>query len=200
MLPSLSATLGKLRRVPFIVWLWIAQLFLLINASAIAPPEQVEIFRSVLIIYMLAQLMFFRFAPRVAGLQMNLNQAIPWFVGGFVATLFIITGFQSLRGLEIQTYAVGAAVYLIIMHTLVVAVAEEMIFRGLLPAIITFVPAQILFGFFHYAAYGGVVSSILIAIIAGFVLYGIMRYTNIWVAMGVHAGYNIGVLHIFGVL
>lgn len=200
LLRTVGATFHTLRKVPFIVWLWIAQLFLLINASAIAPPAEVGTFQTILIIYMLAQLMFFRFAPKVRGLQMNLNQAIPWFVGGLVVTMFVLVGVQGIRGLEVQTYAVSAAVYLIIMHTLVVAVSEELVFRGLLPAIITFVPAQILFGLFHWSAYGGGLWAILIAIIAGFLFYAITRYVNIWAAMGSHAGYNLAVLQIFGVL
>lgn len=197
---SIGATLSTIRKVPFIVWLWIAQLFLLINAPAIAPAGQVETFRTILIIYMIAQLMFYKVAPKVRGLQMNLNQAIPWFVGGFIATVLFITGIQGIQGLEVQTYAVTAAAYMIILHSVVVAVAEELVFRGFLPSLITVVPAQILFGLFHVSAYGGALPAILIAIVAGFVFYGIMRVTNIWTAMGCHAGYNIGVLAIFGVL
>ena len=193
-------TLARIRQVPFIIWLWIAQAFLLVNASSIAPAGEVGNFQTILLIYMLLQIAFYSLAPRVHGLKMNLNQAVIWFVGAFVATMFVMTGVQAFRGLEVQTYAVGAAVYLIVLHTLVIAVAEELVFRGFLPILITVVPAQIAFGFFHYSAYGGALMGILVAIIAGFVFYGIMRYTNIWAAMGVHAGYNVAILQVFGVL
>jgi len=193
-------TLARIRQVPFIVWLWIAQAFLLINASSIAPADEVSNFQTILIIYMLLQVAFYSLAPKVRGLRMNLNQAIIYFVGGFVATMFVMTGFQALRGLEMQTYAVSAAIYLIVLHTLVVAVAEELIFRGFLTALITVVPAQIAFGLFHASAYGLGPMPIITAIIAGFVFYGIMRYTNIWAAMGVHAGYNIAVLQVMAVI
>jgi membrane protease YdiL (CAAX protease family) len=198
---SPRSALGPLRRVPFIVWLWIAQLFLLINAPAISSPADVEKFRTIIITYMIAQLMFMSVLPIIKGIKFNLNMAIAWFVGGFVVTLLVVTGFQFLKnGLQMQTYSVSAAMYAIVLHAVVVAVSEELVFRGELPAIISVIPAQVLFGLFHYSAYGGNPLSILIAIIAGFVFYGVMKFTNIWTAMGAHAAWNVAILQIFGVL
>lgn len=191
-------TLATFKKIPFIVWLWILQAFLLVNAEAIAPAGQVEQFRTILIIYMLLQIAFFRFVPRVPGLQMNLDQALIWFVGGFVVTTFVLAGFRGISGLlKIQTYAVGASIYLIIMHTLVVAVAEELVFRGFLPLLISPILAQIAFGIFHFSTYGGNMISILMAILAGLLFYIIMRRANIWTVMGIHGAYNLVVLGVF---
>lgn len=195
--PSLGATLGTLRRVPFVAWLWIFQAFLLVNAPAIAPTGEVDKFRTILMIYMILQVAFYTLAPRVKGLKMNVNQALIWFVAGFVITVFVLAGFRGLTGLEVQTYAVGASIYLILMHALVVAVAEELIFRGFMPLLITAIPAQIAFGLFHWSAYGGGMMSILTAIAAGLIFYAIMRYTNIWTVMGIHGAYNLVVLGVF---
>ena len=194
---QLLPTLATLKKVPFIVWLWIAQAFLLVNIDAIAPAGETEHYRMILVVYMILQIAFFKFAPKVPGFQMNLNQALIWFVAGFVVTVFVVAGFRGLGGLEVQTYAVGAPIFLVILHTLIVAVAEEAVFRGFLPLLITPVLAQIAFGVFHYSAYGGDMMSILIAIFAGFLFYFVMRKTNIWTVMGAHAGYNLVMLGVF---
>ena len=198
--PAIGATLHTLRRVPFVVYILILQAWILVNAQAIAPAGQVEQFRTILIVYMLLLVVFVRLAPNIPGINMTLNQASIWFVAGFVATTFIVTGFMGLRGLAVPTYAVGATSYLIILHAGVVGIVEELIFRGALTQLITPIPAAAAFAAFHYAAYGADVMGMLIAFAAALIFYVIMRYTNIWVVAGTHAAYNLGVLGIWGTL
>jgi len=206
MYSQISAATRKIRKVPFILWLWVAQFFLLVNAPIIAKPEQVDMFRTTLIIYMIGQVLFFKLGSKVPGLNMNMNMALPWFAGGFIGTVLVITGIQAIRevtiaGLQTQMYSLSAAVYFIVLHALVVGVAEELMFRGFLVQIFTVVPAQIFFGLFHASAYGGDLFSIIVAVGAGFIFYTAMKFSgNIWLACGIHAGYNIGVLRVFGVL
>lgn len=192
LLPSFAA----IRRIPFVIWILVAQAFLLINAETIAPAGQADVLRTILIVYMLLQTAFFRFSPRVPGLTMNLNMAIVWLVSAFVVTAFVLAGIRGLVTgmLQVQAYAMGAPLFLVILHTLVVAVCEELIFRGFLPLLITPFLAQIAFGLFHASAYGFAPMMILTAIIAGFFFYIVMRKTNIWVPMGIHAAYNLVVL------
>jgi len=197
---AIGAVLGKLGKVPFIVWLWIAQLFLLIQAPSIVAPDQVDTLQTILIVYIVAELMFLDFLPRVPGAKMNFNQAIPWMVGGFVVAVVVVTGVGFVRGLGVQNYALSAALYLIVLHAIVIGVAETFIFQATLPTLITPVPAQILFGVFHASAYGGDIVAIILAIMAGFVFYAITKYTNMYTAMGVHAGYNVAVLHLLEVI
>lgn len=197
---AVSAVLAKLGKVPFIVWLWILQLFLLINVSSIAPAGQVDTLRTILIVYIIAELMFLDFLPKVPGGSMNLNQAIPWMVGGFIAAVVIVTGIGFVHGFGVQTYALDSPIYLIVVHSAIVGVSETFIFQATLPKLITPIPAQILFGIFHISAYGGDVMAIILAIMAGFIFYAITKYTNLFVSMGAHAGYNVAVLHLLTVI
>ena len=199
-MPPVSAVIHRLGVVPFIVWLWIIQLFLLINAPVIAPIDKVDAFRTVLIVYIVAELMFLDFMPKVPGANMNLNQAIPWMVGGFVVAAIIIAGAGFIKGLGVQTYAVDAPMYLIILHTSIVGVAETFIFQATLPKLITPIPAQVLFGVFHVSAYGGDIMSVLLAIVAGLIFYAITKYANMYAAMGTHAGYNVAIQKILTVI
>ena len=196
----IKATASAMKRVPFLVWLWIVQLFLLIQAPAIAPPGQVETFRTMLIIYMLGQVMFFSLAPQIKGLKATPNIGLPMFVIGFVVAVTVISGLQWIRGFGMQTYSVSAASYLIITHTVIVGVSETLLFQGFLAKLITPLPAQVLFGVFHYTAYGGDVFSIFIAIGAGLVFYVIASRVSIYAAAGCHSGYNVAVLQILGVI
>ena len=188
----------SLKRVPFIVWIYLLQAAILVNAEVIAPPGMVDRFRTIIITYMLMQMVFLRVAPRVPGLRMNLNAALIYFVGAFVVTTFVLAGLRAIPQVGLQAYAVAAPMFLIILHASVVAVAEELIFRGALPLVITVIPAQFSFGLFHFAAYGGDWMMILMAITAGFIFYGIMRFTrNIWAPIGVHLAINLYALGIF---
>ena len=197
---AIGAVLGKLGKVPFIVWLWILQLFLLINAPLIAPAEQVDTLRTILIIYIIAELMFLDFLPRVPGGRMNFNQSIPWMVGGFIVAVIVVTGVGFVHGLSAQTYALSAPIYLIVLNAIVIGVAETFIFQATLPALITPIPAQILFGVFHASAYQGDIMAVILATFAGFVFYAITKYTNMFAACGVHAGYNVAVLKLLQVI
>lgn len=201
---SISKTWNVIRNVPFIVWLWIAQLFLLIEAPVIVSAEAVNSLRMTLLVYMLAQLMFIGpniLKIKVPGLQMNINQSLPWFVGGFIVTVIAVGGFSKLPSFGIETYSLSAPFYLIIFHAAVVAVSENLVFFGLLSSIVTPYVACPLFGIFHAAAYDLDYIAIFVAIVAGFVFYAIIKVTNIWMSMGVHAGYNVQVImKIFGML
>lgn len=200
LIPSIGATLRTLRHVPFQIYLWLLLAFMLVNASAIAPAGRVEHFQTILIVYMILMLVFVRMSPKIRGLKMNLNQAIIWFVAPFVATTIIMTGLMGFRGLEVPAYAVGAATYLILIHTCVVSFCEEEIFRGALTNILTAVPAAAAFAIFHWGAYQAGPMAMLTAFIAGLVFYIIYRYTNIWCVAGLHAGYNVAIIGVLGVL
>jgi hypothetical protein len=197
---AVGAVFSKLGRVPFIVWLWIIQLFLLINAPIIAPAGQVDTLRTILIIYIIAEIMFLDFLPKVPGGLMNLNQAIPWMVGGLIVAVVVVTGIGFVYGFEVQSYALSSPIYLTVLHTAVVGVSETFIYQATLPKLITPIPAQILFGLFHVSAYGGDIVAMVMAIMAGLVFYAVTKYTNMFASMGAHAGYNTAVLHLLSVI
>ena len=198
--PSLAATFGTLRRVPFVIWIIIGLFFVYAGAEQIAPVGQAQHFKDLIVFYILFQVALLAYwKKRPAWMQATLNQRIAWFVGGCVITVIVIVGIGTVRGLglETTTYSVTAPVYLIVTHALLVAFSEEIIFRGLLSQIITPIPAAVGFGLFHFWAYGGSWVSMSIAMFAGLLFYVIMRKTNIFTVMGIHGGYNCGVLGIF---
>lgn len=191
-----------IRRVPMLVWIFLALGFLLVNASAIAPAGEAERFQNILIVYLLLMVAFLSLVPRMPGLHVPFNQAVLWWVGGFVATMFVMTGVQGLTGLglAVPSYAVGAAGYLIITHAIIVSASEEIIFRAALPKLITPVLAAGAFALFHAAAYALDPMGIIIAFIAGLFFWVLTVRFSIFLAIGVHGGYNIAVLHLFQVI
>ncbi len=198
--PTITATLGTLRRVPFVIWIILGLFFVYAGANQIAPAGQAQHFKDIIVFYLLFQVAILAYWKRRSPwMHATLNQGIAWFVGGFVITVFVIVGINAARGLglETTTYSVTGPLYLIVLHALVVAFSEEIIFRGLLSQIITPIPAAIGFGLFHFWAYGGGWVSILIAMGAGVLFYVIMRKTNIFAVMGIHGGYNTAILGIW---
>jgi len=201
LIPPLSTTIAKLRQLPLTIWMFIALAFMFVNASAFVPQGEMERFRSVMTIYMIMLLLFLPYAKKAVGYQLNLNKAIAYLAGGFVITVFVMTAFRAvIPALAGQTYVVGAPIYFLVLHIFVVAFSEEMIFRGALSTLITPIPAAVAFGVFHVSAYGGSISSIFVAIVAGLVFFVIMKKTNIWAAIGVHAGWNSVMLGIFAMM
>jgi len=185
-----------------LVWIFLALGFLLVNSSAIAPVGEAEKFQTILIVYLLLMVAFLSLVPRIPSLHVPFNQAVLWWVGGFVATVFVMTGIQGVTGfgLAVPTYAVGAAGYLIVTHAIVVSASEEIIFRGALPKLITPLLAAGAFAIFHAAAYALDPMGILIAFIAGLFFWVLTVRFSIWLAIGVHGGYNCAMLAIFQVI
>lgn len=191
-----------IRRVPMLVWIFLALGFLLVNVSVIAPAGEVERFQTLLIVYLLLMVAFLGLVPRMPSLHVPFNQAVLWWVGGFVATMFVMTGVQAIQGLglAVPTYAIGAAGYLIVTHAIVVSASEEIIFRAALPKLIGPLLAAGAFAIFHAAAYALDPMGILIAFIAGLFFWVLTVKFSIFLAIGVHGGYNISQLMLFHVL
>lgn len=190
-IPPLSSTIAALKKLPLTVWFFLLLAFMFVNATIFVPASEIDHFRGVMTVYMIMLLLFLPYAKRAPGYNLNLNKAIAYLVGAFVVTVFVMVAIRGVvPSLAGQTYIVGAPIYLLALHVAVVAFSEEMIFRGALSTLITPIPAAIAFGIFHVSAYGGDASSIMLAIAAGLVFYTMMKYTNIWVAIGAHAGWN----------
>lgn len=194
--PSVATTLAKLGKVPFFVWLILAQAFIFVCAPAIAPPEEVGRLQAALTVYMILTTAFLALlTKRPLWMKATLNQGVAWFVGGFVVTAVVVS---SLKGVLLGLHALQLTgpLYLIIFHSLVVSTSETFIFQGFLPQLITPIVAQAAFGIFHWAAYLGNWTGIFTAFIAGIVFYLVARRFNIWLACGIHSGFNIGILGI----
>ncbi|GAI81553.1 unnamed protein product [marine sediment metagenome] len=193
-LPAVNSTLRKLRKTPFFVWLILGQSFIFVTAPAIAPPNEVVRLQSALTVYMILTVAFMVLQKKkLPWMQATLNQGIAWFFVGFLVTAIVFSAL-NLQGFNL--FQLTGPMYMIVFHTLVVATSETFIFQGFLPHIITPVVAQGAFGIFHWASYLGNWEAIGIAFIAGLVFYGLAVRFNIWLACGVHAGFNIGMLGI----
>lgn len=183
--------------LPFSVWLLLFQTFMLVNITIFFPPETSENARFVILTYMvftLAGLTVFGKTP--PWFAMPTEHALRYFVVGLLGTTLILSTIGAGAGLEFllpwSTYdPVRQNLALVFFQAFVVATSEELVFRGILPQFLGWLPAQVVFGLFHFVAYGGDWSGILFATLAGTLFYLIARHTSIYTAMGVHTAWNI---------
>jgi len=187
---------AQFKRVPFFIWLLLANAFLLVSAPAIAPPDQVEHFQTALIVYMLLTTAFMSLVPRQPWMKVNLNQAIIWFTGGFIVTVILLTSIREIPRFFASMQLTGP-VFLTVFHAIVVATNETWIFQGFLPILVGPLISCAAFSIFHFAAYGGAWPALATAFIAGLLFYFIARRFNIWLAVSIHAAYNVVILGIF---
>lgn len=105
-----------------------------------------------------------------------------------------------------QWHAFNMDMFLMLIFFLMVATAEEIIFRGVLfrmvdkqlGTVVAYVISALLFGFMHYFQ-GTLWSSIAIAIEAGLMLAAAYKYTNtLWLPIGIHWAWNFTQGNIFG--
>ena len=106
----------------------------------------------------------------------------------------------------------------IIYQTILVAPSETLIFHAIIPlwvyltfakmtdkmdliigkvekrVVITYILSQLIFGFYHFAAYGGSLGSIAVAIMLGFIFLFCVRSYGISFAIGVHLGWNLAII------
>ena len=89
----------------------------------------------------------------------------------------------------------------IIYQVGIVAVSEEIIFRGVIFRLlhkinpyVGYFGSSAIFAVFHWAAYGGNYSALLIAFAMGIIFALLTKYFNIGVAIGCHAAVNCMIL------
>jgi len=190
--------LGKipsLSKIPFTFVLLTAQAFLLINASMFVKPSEVMSYRFLIMTYMILVIGMKAFVGRGIFKSRGVGRGFLWFTIGLLATSIILTTGGFLANLQYFQLASNAPLVILLTQSLVVAASEEQIFRNYMPAIIGVIPAQVAFMIFHGAAYSLAISSLAIALVAGFVFYFVARFTNsIWTAVGVHTTYNLAIL------
>lgn len=187
-------------RLPFSIWLLILQTFLLINTELFFSPEVAERVRFVILTYMVFTLygiVFFGRSP--PWLSRPAEVALRDFVVGLAVTTLILSTFTTVNSFEFllpwdTSDPVKQNLALVAFEAFIVAASEETVFRGILPTFVGAVPAQLIFGLFHYVAYGGDWGGILFAAMAGMIFFFIRQKTSIYTSMGVHTAWNIFVL------
>lgn len=192
--PTITKSLFKL---PFSVWLLILQGFLLINTEIFFPPQIADRIRFVILTYVvltLAGISVFGASP--PWFKQPAEVALRYFVTGLVTTTMLLSLFTNVSVFEFllpwdTTDPVKQNLALVAFEAFIVAASEETVFRGILPYFVGWLPAQLIFGVFHYVAYGGDWSGILFASLAGMLFYQIAARSSIYTAMGVHTAWNI---------
>lgn len=131
--------------------------------------------------------------------------AIQSVYGFLTATVVFMLGFIALQKAGILVVGSRMPVHLILptfaFQLCIVAASEEIIFRAaLFRALyrirwyVAYIGSSLLFGGFHWAAYGGDVYSILFAIMMGFVFAFLADQINLGVAISLHFCWNYGLM------
>lgn len=178
-------------------------LWLLFNAPAIYGDEAAK-HTTILMLYMVAlTFVFVQTGQRNPLIGISLAEFLVTFVIWLGVTVIALKAFAPFdpQPAVLSTRSVG----ILLTHALVVAIGEELLFRygfpgliqraGVAPIVAQLVSA-ILFGLFHWTAYGGSPGSMIVAMILG-ALFGAItvRFRNgLIIAMAAHAAYNLTVL------
>lgn len=134
--------------------------------------------------------------------------AIQSIYGFLLATPLFMVGFIVLQLAGILSVGSKMPVHLILptfaFQLCIVASSEEIVFRAaIFRALhrirwyIAYIGSSLLFGGFHWAAYGGNVNSILFAVVMGFVFAILADKINLGVAISAHFVWNAGVMGMF---
>ena len=123
----------------------------------------------------------------------------------FTSVVLLVLIYQG--ALPVAVIDAIAARSALIYTVLLVAPSETLIFQAIIPLWValtfaksekvvwlTYGISQVIFGIYHYAAYGGSFQSIVIAIALGSIFLYCVRSYGIAFAVGVHASWNLAVL------
>ncbi len=134
--------------------------------------------------------------------------AIQLIYGFLFATPVFMIGFIILEMAGVLVVGSKMPVYLILptfaFQLFVVASSEEIIFRAaIFRALhrirwyVAYIGSSVIFGGFHWAAYGGNVNSIIFAVMMGFVFAILADKVNLGVAVSLHFVWNCGLMGMF---
>ena len=190
------------------VFVTILQLFLYVNAGAIFPKPYVQQAQQIILLYMVMTFGFsflYMYIPTIK--KPLIPQAVqkPFWVEliSFFVSFFIFAMVLKAVPLNTGTHVFAIenplriALPFLLLFSFVVAYTEELIFRGILPRIITDIGSNIIFGFFHFYAYSGNIYSILVAIIFGFVFSIVRDHFGLMGSVGMHTAWNLRIMGAF---
>lgn len=134
--------------------------------------------------------------------------AIQLIYGFLFATPVFMIGFIAFEMAGILTVGSRMPVYLILptfaFQLCIVATSEEIIFRAAIfralhrmKWYIAYIGSSVIFGFFHWAAYGGNINSIMFAVMMGFFFCFLADKINLGVAISFHFIWNAGLQGMF---
>lgn len=178
-------------------------LFVLFNAPAIYGEQYIQ-FRTQILVYLVATSFYYATTGQKSEFyDTSFFKGIAVFGLGF----FISLAFFQILPLQPQSQNIAtSSIALILTHVFVVAANEEILFRSAIPDLlpiegpsVQFVSA-ILFGLFHYTAYGASLSGILFAVVAGFAFGLIYEFykDGLIVSIAAHSAWNLYALGVAG--
>lgn len=194
----------KIQHISILFLYVIAAFFLLVNGKGITEYWDQNWTISIMI-YMIGVNAFININEK---LPVELKRPVSDSIIGFCITFILITTFfimMHMAGLMFNDVEpVNPAIALpFVLFQLIVCPSEEIIFRGaLLPLLykvnwfIGYMGSAGAFALFHYAAYGGSITLMIMAFVMGIILnYTTIRF-NIGVSIAIHFSYNLCVLGI----
>ena len=176
----------------------IVQLFMLVNPSVFFGAEKAEHFRMIILIYLVFMTVGFALPDlRLKLFSVSLKRAFPkmlfFGVVTYIATLFLAVFLVNVKFAPLLDFSV-IGFGIVMLDSFIVAVAEENVFRIILPYFLSDFSSNSLFSLFHWQVYSTNVLALFMMFLLGYVWTFLKRMysPNDGVAnIGSHAGWNI---------
>lgn len=181
----------------------LATMFALFNAPAIWGEQYVQ-WRTQLMIYLVASSYYYATTGKKSEFY---NVSIFKSVAIFGMAFLVSIAFFQILPFEPSSQQIGTtSVALVFTHIFVVAANEEILFRAAIPDLLPIkglgaqMVSAVLFGLFHWTAYGAVWSGIAFAIVAGAAFGFIYEFykDGLIVSIAAHSAWNLYALGLVG--
>lgn len=189
----------KLLTTPLLIVGMVVDIFLLVNGQLLFGSIWAS-YQSVLVLYLLMDGVLLAFSNSIPTLK--IETSIIFFIPIFIMTTMVVGSFV----VPPAGMTISYVVLVLVFQIFVVALTEEMMFRGVLLQYMGVIPQAILFGLFHLTAYysvfgldlGAVFVAMVMGLLFGYIVKFYPRY-GIVIAWAIHAGWNVSLtLGIFG--
>lgn len=197
----------KIGKFPFIFGLILIEILVWINGPALFPNWSSG-YSNLILTYLVMTVIFYVFskAKTKQQIQRPLNQSVFAFVAFFIGTTILLS-LLVLAGLLTTGYTPHELFWqVVLIQVVVVATAEELMFRGVLLSYLGVIISAALFAFWHSYAYGVIYyqltfdtfnwPALLLAFVMGIILGIIAKNPKFGLpaTIGVHAAYNLVVV------
>lgn len=191
--------------VPLIIVAIVVDVFLLIDGTYILG-SSFSSYQPILTTYLAMDSIMLAGTRFIKEVNITFMGAMVFFVPAFVMTTLIVGSLTS-SAATIITENRGFVYYIteILLQIFVVALSEELIFRGILEKYFGWIPQGIMFGLFHLTAYSiegfsweGVFVAMIFGLFLGYIvkIFSVRGKTSDGLALtwGIHAGWNVAVI------
>lgn len=194
----------RIATVPLILIGMIADLYFLINGNVVFG-SLFSSYLPVLSTYLAMDSIMLALIGKTPELNISFIDALIFFVPAFILTTLLMDTLMHPNGFALGNISFTYYIMQIFLEIFVIALSEEMMFRGLLQKYFGWFGQGILFGLFHLSAYtqqGFGWESILIAMVFGVAMGIVIKIANnkngqgpgLAITWGIHAGYNLAIV------